>query len=245
MYADQQPPMGVPPGGSAPYPPQQGSYGSAPYANGEGPPSSAPYSGPPPNDDRHRSDFRDDRDYRDGRGRSRSPGPYRRAPSPRRGRDQPAPPPNPCLGVFGLSIRTRERDLEDEFSRIGPVEKVAIVYDQRTERSRGFAFVTMRSTEDATRAIAELNGIEMQGRNVRVDYSTTSRAHQPTPGEYMGFKRQSYSSYDSRSRRPPPPRGNGYDRGYERDDYDRYDRPRYRSRSPPRRREHSPHRDRY
>lgn len=35
------------------------------------------------------------------------------------------------LGVFGLSIRTRERDLEDEFSRCGDVEKVVIVYDQR------------------------------------------------------------------------------------------------------------------
>lgn len=38
---------------------------------------------------------------------------------------------NNVLGVFGLSIRTRERDLEDEFSRFGDVEKVIIVYDQR------------------------------------------------------------------------------------------------------------------
>jgi hypothetical protein len=35
------------------------------------------------------------------------------------------------LGVFGLSIRTVERDLDDEFSRFGRVEKVTIVYDQR------------------------------------------------------------------------------------------------------------------
>ena len=35
------------------------------------------------------------------------------------------------LGVFGLSIRTTERDLDDEFSRFGRVEKVVIVYDQR------------------------------------------------------------------------------------------------------------------
>ena len=39
--------------------------------------------------------------------------------------------PNPVLGVFGLSIRTREADLEDEFSRYGDVAKVVIVYDQR------------------------------------------------------------------------------------------------------------------
>jgi transformer-2 protein len=35
------------------------------------------------------------------------------------------------LGVFGLSIRTREADLEDEFTRYGDVVKVVIVYDQR------------------------------------------------------------------------------------------------------------------
>lgn len=35
------------------------------------------------------------------------------------------------LGVFGLSIRTQERDLDEEFSRFGRVEKVTIVYDQR------------------------------------------------------------------------------------------------------------------
>lgn len=40
------------------------------------------------------------------------------------------------LGVFGLSVRTTERDLQDEFSRHGEIEKVVIVYDQRVSRSR-------------------------------------------------------------------------------------------------------------
>lgn len=44
---------------------------------------------------------------------------------------QQAPNPSNVLGVFGLSIRTQERDLDDEFSRFGRVEKVTIVYDQR------------------------------------------------------------------------------------------------------------------
>ena len=35
------------------------------------------------------------------------------------------------LGCFGLSIRTRDIDLEDEFARYGAVEKAVIVYDQR------------------------------------------------------------------------------------------------------------------
>jgi RNA recognition motif-containing protein len=42
-----------------------------------------------------------------------------------------APNPSSVLGVFGLSIRTTERDLDEEFTRFGHVEKVTIVYDQR------------------------------------------------------------------------------------------------------------------
>lgn len=45
-----------------------------------------------------------------------------------------APNPSNVLGVFGLSIRTVERDLDEEFSRFGHVEKVVIVYDQRVCR---------------------------------------------------------------------------------------------------------------
>ncbi len=45
--------------------------------------------------------------------------------------DKQAPNPSSVLGVFGLSIRTTERDLDEEFSRFGHVEKVTIVYDQR------------------------------------------------------------------------------------------------------------------
>lgn len=49
---------------------------------------------------------------------------------------QQAPNPSNVLGVFGLSIRTQERDLDDEFSRFGRVEKVTIVYDQRVSLGR-------------------------------------------------------------------------------------------------------------
>ncbi|KIR25761.1 transformer-2 protein [Cryptococcus deuterogattii LA55] len=110
--------------------------------------------------------------------------------APRRPAQAPPPVnPNPVLGVFGLSIRTRERDLEDEFMRYGDVEKVVIVYDQRTDRSRGFGFITMRTTEDAARCIEKLNGLSLHGRNIRVDYSATQKPHSSTPGQYMGAKR--------------------------------------------------------
>ncbi|KZT74527.1 RNA-binding domain-containing protein [Daedalea quercina L-15889] len=101
-----------------------------------------------------------------------------------------APNPSNVLGVFGLSIRSTERDLDDEFSRFGRVEKVVIVYDQRSDRSRGFGFITMSTVEEAGRCIKELNGVDLNGRRIRVDYSVTDRPHAPTPGEYMGHRRR-------------------------------------------------------
>ncbi|TIA97604.1 hypothetical protein E3P96_03360 [Wallemia ichthyophaga] len=135
--------------------------------------------------------------------RSPSPPPRPSPPPPRRRNENP-PEPNETLGVFGLSIRTREIDLEDEFNRFGRVDKVTIVYDQRSDRSRGFGFIKMASIEDADKCIQALNGVEIHGRNIRVDFSATKRPHSPTPGQYMGVKR-----FDDRRFDRPPPRGGG------------------------------------
>ncbi|KAH9963236.1 hypothetical protein BC827DRAFT_1128997, partial [Russula dissimulans] len=182
------------------------------------------------------------------------------SPPPRRPPHAPiAPNPSSVLGVFGLSIRTTERDLDEEFSRFGHVEKVTIVYDQRSDRSRGFGFIRMSTVEEATKCINELNGVDLNGRRIRVDYSVTDRPHAPTPGEYMGHRRSSHrDSYyggregrDSRDGRDPREyrgdrdrdrgRGFGHDKERDRDPYGRDSRDRDRDwrRSPPPRR-HSP-----
>lgn len=107
------------------------------------------------------------------------------------------PPASKCLGIFGLSLYTQERDLRDLFSEYGPIEDVQVVFDAQTGRSRGFAFVYFRNTEDAQLAKDKCNGLEMDGRKIRVDFSITQRAHTPTPGIYMGRsggpKRRKYS----------------------------------------------------
>ena len=59
---------------------------------------------------------------------------------------------NTCLGVFGLSLYTTERELEKEFGKFGPIAKITVVLDGKTGRSRGFAFVTFEKVEDATEA---------------------------------------------------------------------------------------------
>uniref|UniRef100_A0A183CHI1 RRM domain-containing protein n=1 Tax=Globodera pallida TaxID=36090 RepID=A0A183CHI1_GLOPA len=87
------------------------------------------------------------------------------------GRDNPNP--SPCLGVFGMSLHTTERDLKHLFGRYGEVESVQVVYDRYSGRSRGFGFVYFTSTKDATRAKDHMVDAVIDGMKVRVDYSVT------------------------------------------------------------------------
>merc|ERR1711881_330731 len=124
-----------------------------------------------------------------GAGPSRSRRSHSRSPMSNRkrhvgSRDQPDS--SNCLGVFGLSLYTTERELEKEFSKFGPLEKVSVVLDGKTGRSRGFAFIYFESQEDAKAAKEAMSDQEIDGRRVRVDFSITKRAHTPTPGVYMG-----------------------------------------------------------
>ncbi|XP_061443437.1 transformer-2 protein homolog alpha isoform X2 [Rhineura floridana] len=140
------------------------------------------------------------------------------------------PDPNTCLGVFGLSLYTTERDLREVFSRYGPLSGVNVVYDQRTGRSRGFAFVYFERIDDSKEAMEHANGMELDGRRIRVDYSITKRAHTPTPGIYMGRPTHGGGGGGGGAgRRRDSYYDRGYDRGYDR--YEEYDY-RYRRRSP-------------
>ena len=96
------------------------------------------------------------------------------------------PSKSKCVGVFGLSLYTTERELEKEFGKFGPLEKCQVVLDGHSGRSRGFAFIYFETLDDACEAREALNGIELDGRRIRVDFSITKRAHTPTPGMYMG-----------------------------------------------------------
>ncbi|XP_038635785.1 transformer-2 protein homolog alpha-like isoform X2 [Scyliorhinus canicula] len=138
--------------------------------------------------------------YRRRRSNSRSPISRRR----RHIGNRTNPNPNNCLGVFGLSLYTTERELREIFSRYGPLAGINVVYDQRTGRSRGFAFVYFENVEDSKEAKERANGMELDGRRIRVDYSITKRPHTPTPGIYMGRPTTSVGSspyYDSYSDR--------------------------------------------
>ncbi len=71
------------------------------------------------------------------------------------------------LYVGNLSFNTTEADLTQAFGAHGTVSKAQIVMDRESGRSRGFAFVEMSDGGD--RAIAALNGKEVQGRTLTVN----------------------------------------------------------------------------
>ena len=70
--------------------------------------------------------------------------------------------------VGNLSFDTTSADLESLFSEVGQCESASVITDRATGRSRGFGFVEMNSAAEAAKAIATLNGRELQGRTLNV-----------------------------------------------------------------------------
>ncbi len=70
--------------------------------------------------------------------------------------------------VGNLSYDTNDTRLREVFGAYGDVSDVHIVTDRDTGRPRGFAFVEMTNDEDAEKAIAGLNGSEVDGRQLKV-----------------------------------------------------------------------------
>jgi len=73
--------------------------------------------------------------------------------------------------VGNLSYRLRENDLRGVFEEYGQVDSCRIVTDRETRRSKGFGFVEMPDDEAASKAIAELNEAELEGRKLIVKES--------------------------------------------------------------------------
>jgi RNA recognition motif-containing protein len=73
------------------------------------------------------------------------------------------------LFVGNLSFNTTEGDVLDLFKQAGNVSSCELIMDKFTSKSRGFAFVTMGTQEEATKAIADFNGKELDGRALTVN----------------------------------------------------------------------------
>ena len=86
------------------------------------------------------------------------------------------------LYVGNLSFNTTETDLQDLFAGVGPVQEVTLMQDKFTGKSRGFAFVTMTSEQDAQKAVAEFNGKTVEGRPLTVNEARPREARPPGGG---------------------------------------------------------------
>src|SRR6185503_13031187 len=73
------------------------------------------------------------------------------------------------LYVGNLSFSTSSQDLQELFAAAGTVESASVVEDRDTGRSRGFGSVEMSSQEEATKAIEQFNGKEVNGRSLTVN----------------------------------------------------------------------------
>ena len=82
------------------------------------------------------------------------------------------------LYVGNLSFNTTENELQELFSQAGPVQEVTLMQDKFTGKSRGFAFITMGSDEDAQNAISKFNGQTIEGRPLTVN---EARPREPRP----------------------------------------------------------------
>lgn len=71
--------------------------------------------------------------------------------------------------VGNLSFNTTEDELRKAFEAYGQVDRVSILTDRETGRSRGFGFVEMTNAEEGEKAIAGLNGAQLGGRTINVN----------------------------------------------------------------------------
>ena len=86
------------------------------------------------------------------------------------------------LFVGNLSFNTTENTLQEAFSAHGTVVEANLMMDRMTGRSRGFAFVTFSTPEEAQRAIEALNGAQLDGRALTVNIARPKEDRPPGGG---------------------------------------------------------------
>jgi cold-inducible RNA-binding protein len=114
------------------------------------------------------------------------------------------------LYVGNLPHSTTEAELRGFFEAHGAVERVNIVTDRDTGRARGFAFVEMTNADEAEKAIAALNGMELGGRNLTIN-EAKPKTDRPRGGGGQRFgggggRGRGRDDYRGQARQPREPR---------------------------------------
>jgi len=114
--------------------------------------------------------------------------------------------------VGNLPYTATEEDVTGLFAAYGPVERVKIITDRETGRSKGFAFVTLGDQSQLNASIEALNGFDYQGRELRVNASEP-KEFKPGGGRPSGGGGGGYGGGGGGDRRGGG--GGGYGGGYD------------------------------
>ena len=87
------------------------------------------------------------------------------------------------LFVGNLSFNTTENDLHEAFAAFGTVVEANLMMDRMSGRSRGFAFVTMSTPEEAQKAIEGMNGAQLADRALTVNIARPKEERPRTGGD--------------------------------------------------------------
>ena len=110
------------------------------------------------------------------------------------------------LYVGNLPHSTTETELRNIFETHGAVEKITLVTDRETGRSRGFGFVEMTNASEADKAIAALNGSDLGRRTLTIN-EAKPKAERPRGGGHRfggggGSGRDDYRGHPRQPREP-------------------------------------------
>lgn len=89
------------------------------------------------------------------------------------------------LWVSGLSSTTRATDLKNLFSKYGKVVGAKVVTNARSPGARCYGFVTMSTSEEATKCISHLHRTELHGRMISVE-----KAKNEPAGKKLGERKE-------------------------------------------------------
>ncbi|MBT96595.1 MAG: RNA-binding protein [Candidatus Pacearchaeota archaeon] len=85
------------------------------------------------------------------------------------------------LYVGNLPFSVDSEKLKELFSSYGETEEVTIISDKFSGRSKGFGFITFKEDAGAEKAVAEMNGKEVEGRELKVSEAKPMDPDRPRP----------------------------------------------------------------
>ena len=85
--------------------------------------------------------------------------------------------PVDCTTLFikGLPYEFKEDDIGDRFRKFGEIKAIRLGYNWQTKQSKGFAYVQFAGHESAKTAMIQMNGKEVQGRPLKIDFDVKQK----------------------------------------------------------------------